>query len=121
VRLQARQVEINIDDFGTGFSSLSYLRRLPVRSLKIDRSFVDGLPMNEGGATIARTIIEMAKSLGLDQVAEGIEKAEQLTFLHRHHCTYGQGYLFSRPLPPEQIPGLRTQDIPYNNANTRGH
>ncbi|PXX89607.1 hypothetical protein DIT71_13865 [Marinobacter vulgaris] len=109
-RLRAHNIEINIDDFGTGYSSLSYLRRVPVSSLKIDRSFIDGLPTSEDGATITRTIIEMAKALGLEQVAEGIEKSEQLTFLHGHHCAYGQGFLLSRPLPPEQIPALRAQE-----------
>ncbi len=110
-QLKERAVEINIDDFGTGYSSLSYLRRLPVSSLKIDRSFIDGLPASEEGATITRTIIDMATALGLDQVAEGIEKSEQLAFLRGHHCTYGQGYLFSRPLPPEQIPALRGRAV----------
>ncbi|MGM0766743.1 MAG: sensor domain-containing phosphodiesterase [Pseudomonadota bacterium] len=108
-RLKERDIAINIDDFGTGYSSLSYLRRLPVSSLKIDRSFIDGLPASEEGATITRTIIDMATALGLDQVAEGIENSEQLTFLHRQHCTYGQGYLFSRPLAAEQIPALRAK------------
>lgn len=110
-QLKERAIEINIDDFGTGYSSLSYLRRLPVSSLKIDRSFIDGLPASEEGATITRTIIDMATALGLDQVAEGIEKNEQLTFLRAHHCMYGQGFLFSRPLPPEQIPVLRGRAI----------
>ncbi len=111
VRLKARNIEINIDDFGTGYSSLAYLRRVPVSSLKIDRSFIDGLPTSEDGATITRTIIEMAKALGMEQVAEGIEKKDQLTFLHGQHCTYGQGYLFSRPLPPDQIPALRSHAV----------
>ncbi|MDX1553322.1 MAG: sensor domain-containing phosphodiesterase, partial [Marinobacter sp.] len=111
IRLKARDIEINIDDFGTGYSSLAYLRRMPVSSLKIDRSFIEGLPACDDGATITRTIIEMAKALGLDQVAEGIEKNEQLTFLHRQHCTYGQGFLFSRPLPPEHIPALRARAV----------
>lgn len=107
MRLKARDIEINIDDFGTGYSSLSYLRSVPVSSLKIDRSFVDGLPASEEGNTITRAIIDMARALGLSQVAEGIENREQLSFLRGHQCTYGQGYLFSRPIPPEQIPDLR--------------
>ena len=111
IRLKARDIGINIDDFGTGYSSLAYLRRVPVSSLKIDRSFIEGLPRSDDGATITRTIIEMAKALGLDQVAEGIERSEQLAFLHNQHCTYGQGFLFSRPLPPEQIPALRRRAI----------
>jgi diguanylate cyclase (GGDEF)-like protein len=106
-RLRARDIQINIDDFGTGYSSLSYLRRMPVSSLKIDRSFIDSLPASEDGVTITRTIIEMAKALGLEQVAEGIENPAQLAFLHGERCTYGQGYLLSHPLPPEQIPALR--------------
>lgn len=110
-QLKACDIEINIDDFGTGYSSLSYLRSVPVNSLKIDRSFIDGLPTSEDGATITRTIIEMSKALGLDQVAEGIETHEQLTFLHGHQCMYGQGFLFSHPLPPEKIPALRARTV----------
>ncbi|WP_111641856.1 sensor domain-containing phosphodiesterase [Marinimicrobium alkaliphilum] len=105
--LKEQGIEINIDDFGTGYSSLSYLRRLPVSSLKIDRSFIDALPASEDGATITCTIIDMAKALGLEQVAEGIEKIEQLAFLREHQCAYGQGYFLSHPLTSEKISVLR--------------
>jgi len=105
--LKARSVRVNIDDFGTGYSSLSYLSRLPVNSLKIDRSFIDGLPDDRDGSALTRTIISMANALGLGQVAEGVEDRLQLEFLRGNHCQQGQGYLISRPVPPEQIPGLR--------------
>lgn len=105
--LKTRSIRVNIDDFGTGYSSLSYLSRLPVNSLKIDRSFIDGLPENAGGATLTRTIISMASALGLGQVAEGVENRLQLEFLRDHDCQLGQGYLISRPVAADQIPALR--------------
>lgn len=105
--LKTRSISVNIDDFGTGYSSLSYLSRLSVNSLKIDRSFIDGLPENAGGATLTRTIISMASALGLGQVAEGVENRLQLEFLRSHHCQLGQGYLISRPIAADQIPALR--------------
>lgn len=117
-RLKARDIEINIDDFGTGYSSLSYLRRVPVNSLKIDRSFIEGLPASEEGNTITRTIIDMARALGLAQVAEGIENKEQLSFLRGHQCAYGQGYLFSRPIPPEKVPALRSLAVVWQESQS---
>ncbi|WP_341937224.1 putative bifunctional diguanylate cyclase/phosphodiesterase [Marinimicrobium sp. C2-29] len=105
--LKTRSIRVNIDDFGTGYSSLSYLGRLSVNSLKIDRSFIDGLPEDTGGATLTRTIISMANALGLGQVAEGVENRLQLEFLRLHHCQLGQGYLISRPVAADQIPALR--------------
>jgi len=91
-------VRIAIDDFGTGYSSLSYLRDFPVSTLKIDRSFVKNLPGNVRDSGIARAIIAMGQGLGLGIVAEGIETAEQLQFLIRAGCDYGQGYFLSVPL-----------------------
>lgn len=94
-------ITVVIDDFGTGYSSLSYLKRLPVGIIKIDRSFVDGLPDDEGDAGISSAIIGMAKALGIDLVAEGVEKPEQARWLVDHGCRNVQGFLYHRPLSAE--------------------
>ena len=92
-------VELHIDDFGTGYSSLEALCHLPIDGLKIDRSFVSPLGSDSRSAELVRTIVLMGANLGMDIIAEGVETAEQCGFLQRIGCTYGQGYLFSRPLP----------------------
>jgi hypothetical protein len=89
----------SVDDFGTGYSSLSYLKRFPVTSLKIDRAFVHDVNTDPGVAALARAIIAMGHSLGLEVVGEGVEPAEQLTFLRAEHCDMAQGYFFSQPVP----------------------
>ncbi|WP_119677568.1 EAL domain-containing protein [Indioceanicola profundi] len=96
-------IRIAIDDFGTGYSSLSYLRKLPITTLKVDRSFVSEATTNADTAAIAATIIAMGRQLGLQVVAEGIETADQLEFLRHHRCDLLQGYYFSRPLPPADL------------------
>lgn len=93
-------VRIAVDDFGTGYSSLSLLRRFPVHRLKIDRSFVCGLPHDQGATTLVRTIVAMSRSLDLDTVAEGVETADQLVALATMGCAAAQGYLLSHPVPP---------------------
>jgi EAL domain-containing protein (putative c-di-GMP-specific phosphodiesterase class I) len=102
-KLKALGVRIAIDDFGTGHSSLSYLKRLPIDVLKIDRSFITGLPSNENDASITKAIITMAHSLGLKVVAEGVENQQQLTFLAENGCDEAQGFLFSRPVSAREV------------------
>jgi EAL domain-containing protein (putative c-di-GMP-specific phosphodiesterase class I) len=99
-------IAISIDDFGSGYSSLSKLRVYPLDTLKIDKSFVDHLPGDAMSATIATTIIDLAHNLGFRVVAEGVETEAQRDFLLKHHCDYFQGYLFSPPLPPEEFERL---------------
>ncbi|MGH9034451.1 MAG: EAL domain-containing protein, partial [Acidimicrobiia bacterium] len=100
-RLKALGVCIGVDDFGTGFSSLTYLKRFPVDVLKIDRSFVDGLCRDREDRAIVASVIDLAHAFGLTTTAEGVETAEQLTQLRALGCEQGQGYLWSRPLPAE--------------------
>lgn len=88
-----------IDDFGTGYSSLLRLKRLPVQKLKIDQGFVAGLPLDEDDIAIVRVIIALARSMGMQVHAEGIEQAEQASFLLHEQCQLGQGYWFGRPVP----------------------
>jgi EAL domain-containing protein (putative c-di-GMP-specific phosphodiesterase class I) len=99
--LDALGVSLAVDDFGTGYSSLSYLKQFPVDVLKVDRTFVDGLPGDGEDVAIVSTIISLAESLGMDVTAEGIETVEQADTLTAMGCTKGQGFLFARPVPIE--------------------
>ena len=105
-RLKALGVDIAVDDFGTGFSSLSYLSGLPVDCLKIDRAFVMKVSKEGRDAAIAQAIISLGHTLGLRVIAEGVETAEQLNFLRKHGCDEGQGYLFARPCDATTVVAL---------------
>ena len=94
-------VLLSLDDFGTGYSPLSYLRELPVTEIKIDRSFVAAMMSDRDTATIVAAVIGLARRLGIEVVAEGIETAGQLEMLRGFECPFAQGYLFSRPLPAQ--------------------
>ncbi|MDY0189807.1 MAG: EAL domain-containing protein [Desulfuromonas sp.] len=96
-------VRLSIDDFGTGFSSLAYLKRFPIDTLKIDKSFVDDIVIDPNDAAIATTIIDLARNMSLSVIAEGIETEEQRAYLQSHGCMRGQGYLFSRPQPADLV------------------
>jgi diguanylate cyclase (GGDEF)-like protein/PAS domain S-box-containing protein len=95
-------IRVAVDDFGTGYSNLSYLKRFPINTLKLDKSFVNELPENANMATIVRSVIHMGQSLHLKVVAEGVENAKQLKFLQTYDCTEGQGYYFSKPVAPSE-------------------
>lgn len=102
-QLKALGVQVSIDDFGTGYSSLSYLKNIPANTLKIDQSFVRNITLDADYAVITRSIIEMAHTLHLKVIAEGVETEQERDFLEQHHCDEVQGYLFSRPLPASKI------------------
>jgi len=103
--LRRHGIRVSIDDFGTGFSSLSRLKRLPVDAVKLDRSFIRELPHDEGNATITSAIIALAHGLGLEVIGEGVENRPQLAFLRDHGCDVIQGFLLSRPLSAESCAG----------------
>jgi diguanylate cyclase (GGDEF)-like protein len=101
--LAAARVGISIDDFGTGFSSLGYLMRFPVDTIKIDRSFTRAIGMDSGNEALVETILAMARRLGKKVVAEGVETEAQWEYLRRHGCTFAQGYLFGKPMSSEEF------------------
>jgi diguanylate cyclase (GGDEF)-like protein len=124
--LRAHGVRLAIDDFGTGYSSLSYLDRFSVDVLKIDRTFVDGFGADREGPVLVRAIIELGQALGLEVVAEGIERADQLGPLRALGCRFGQGYLFSRPMEPDAMSALLNDpvlrpEMPVADVPVRSH
>ncbi|MEX2319837.1 MAG: GGDEF and EAL domain-containing protein [Saccharospirillum sp.] len=104
-----RGVDFSIDDFGTGYSSLSRLKLLPLKELKIDRSFIMDLPGDQNDAVITQAILAMAKTLSLNVVAEGVETREQSDFLRAHGCNIMQGYYYAKPMPIQELNVLLTQ------------
>jgi diguanylate cyclase (GGDEF)-like protein/PAS domain S-box-containing protein len=113
-KLHQKGIRFSVDDFGTGYSNLSYLKQFPINRLKIDRSFVIGVPGNENDVALTRAIVSLAKSLGLEIIAEGIETPEQRDFLKEAGCQFGQGYYFSRPKPAEEIRDLLSKDFRFD-------
>ena len=113
--LRSLGVQLSIDDFGTGYSSLSYLHRFPIDMLKVDRSFVSTMEGGSENGEIVRTVIALAKTLRLNVIAEGIESIHQLHQLRILGCEYGQGYLFSRPVPPDEAEVLLEDKSRWKN------
>ena len=105
-RLHALRVQLSLDDFGTGYSSLSYLHRFPLQILKIDRSFIGSMNADRKHTEIVRAIVALARNLGMEVVAEGVETVEHLTALRALQCNYGQGYLFAKPLEAQAATAL---------------
>jgi EAL domain-containing protein (putative c-di-GMP-specific phosphodiesterase class I) len=102
-QLRAAGIRIALDDFGTGYSSLGLLSHLPVDILKIDRSFIAGLPEDRASRTLAGTIVSLASAFGLISVGEGVETPEQLALLQSLQCDFSQGFLYSPPLPAQEF------------------
>jgi len=102
-QLRTMGVQLSIDDFGMGYSSLNALKSFPVARLKLDQSFVREVPNNRSDNAIAITVISLAHQLNLKVIAEGVENASQLRFLREHGCDEAQGYYFSKPLRPADI------------------
>ena len=121
-RLKAMNIRLQIDDFGTGYSSLSRLQRLPFDSLKIDRSFIRELSIGNGSLDIVRAIMQLAHSLRLEVIAEGVETEEQLRSLRQLGCDYIQGFLFSKPVNAEAAEELYREACeagPFSLASAR--
>lgn len=117
--LRRRGVRIVIDDFGAGYSSLSHLRRFPIDALKLDHRFVGGIQGVNGNANIVEAIAGIARGLRLDLIAEGVENQRQLAYLRDHGCLEAQGFLFSRPMPAEEMAAVLRAD-PYRHLYTIG-
>jgi len=118
--LSGQDITIAIDDFGTGYSSLSYLHKLPIQTLKIDRTFLKESRINKGDNTIINTIVAMAKGLNLNVIAEGVESQSQLDYLREIECSEAQGFLFGKPLPPDVISQLLIQE-PYATPSSQSN
>jgi len=109
-----------LDDFGKEYSSLAYIKKLPIAAIKIDRSFINDLPRDEDDAAIVKSILAMAETLELRVVAEGVETAEQLGFLAGLGCREFQGYHFSRPLSAEDMEALLDRPEPFAGLDAAG-
>jgi predicted signal transduction protein with EAL and GGDEF domain len=117
--LKEMGARLALDDFGTGYSSLSYMRRFPIDTLKIDRSFVRDLTTDAGDASVVSAVINMAKSLHMRVVAEGVETLQQRRFLEKHKCSEAQGYYFSRPLRAEAFAELMRGATPKRSSKSK--
>ncbi|RAX44081.1 diguanylate phosphodiesterase [Arthrobacter sp. AQ5-06] len=113
--LRGLGVGIEIDDFGTGYSSISYLRRLPVDRVKVDRSLIEGLGTDPSQPALVAAVLQLVRACGLEAVWEGVETAEQAEHLRNLGCLSAQGYFFSKPVPPEQIPALLAETSSESN------
>jgi len=118
--LKSMGLHLSIDDFGTGYSSLAYLKRFPIDSLKIDRSFVKDIPANSDDLAITQAVVAMAHGLRLRTVAEGVETEEQLEWLKRFGCDEVQGYLFSKPLPADEMGRFLASNFRKENTGRFG-
>ena len=120
-RLRALGVALSIDDFGTGFSSLTYMRRLPVTELKLDRTFLTGAPGDERAVSVIRSTVDLAHSLGLRIVAEGIENLDALALVDSLGCDAAQGYLMGRPVPAGDfdLGNVPLHHVPARHAGVR--
>jgi EAL domain-containing protein (putative c-di-GMP-specific phosphodiesterase class I) len=116
-RLHQLGVQLAIDDFGVGYSSLGYLRDFPVDLLKIDRSFITDVTERHDDAVITRAVINLAHNLGIQVVAEGVETEEQLNFLKAHRCNLAQGYLISRPIPAADLQTALSEGILFTGQS----
>lgn len=113
MHLRDLNVELHMDDFGTGYSSLSYLHHFPVDALKIDRSFISRLDVMGEKSEIVRTILTLARNLGIEAIAEGVETAKQMAQLKGLQCKYGQGYFFSKPVDSQTAEAMIAQDLQW--------
>ena len=109
-------MRLAIDDFGTGYSSLNYLRQFPVDIVKIDRSFVDGIDADGDQRALVAMIVDLARALGLAQVAEGIERPDQLAELRSLGCDFGQGFLYARPIAFDDLDRLLGTNLGLDSA-----
>ena len=121
MQIRALGVRVSVDDFGTGHSALAYLRQLPLDSLKVDRSFVRGIEANPDMASILGAVTTMTRQLGLQMVAEGIEKGEQLELIRGLDCEFGQGFLFSKPVDRDRATAMVTGGLPEWPALAAAH
>ena len=105
-QLRHNGIRISIDDFGSGYSALSYLRDLPIDEVKLDRSFIASVPVNERAAAVVQAVVDLAHVLGLTVVVEGVEDADTAALVRRLGCDIGQGFYFGVPVGPDEVPGL---------------
>lgn len=117
-KIHSMGVQISVDDFGTGYTSINYLRQFPVSVLKIDQTFIKGIPENQNDIAITSAVIALGHNLGLEVVAEGVESAEQLEYLSLHRCDFIQGYFLSRPLPAAKVVEQFKKTSPQLNSVT---